>query len=422
MELSSIQIPNGIAPPEDAPLSRSLASVDLSNSPPLKSEMRLIVQCARTFLSPGESAALSSAVARVEDWHLVEQIAERHCLTPVVAFVLFQHAAAAVPGDVAQPFRQGALRLARNNLALAKEWLQLLQLFEDAELPVISLKGPALASTAYGDLAWREFHDLDLLIHSKDVRRARDILLHNGYELWSTTLNNSDTELLRSRNRQLCFTNAQHGAAIDLHWGALHEMFSFQLPADQLWKQARVEHWNDLSFLSLAPEHLLLYLCAHGSKHCWRNLCWLCDIAALVEAHPQMDWPECLRLAESSDSALLLQHTLLLTQQVLGLKVPEVVRSSASNDERALELAAIAYQFLFPTSGDSPRRLDALRYHLALTEHWRSRARLIVDRIFVPEEQDWKTVRLPNTLHFLYYLIRPVRFILERLSVRHRER
>ena len=270
--------------------------------------------------------------------------------------------------------------------------------------------------TAYGNLALREFHDLDLMVHSEDVLRARDVLVGDGYSLWSPLARPTDTALVRSSNRQVCFTNKERGTSVDLHWGALHEMFSFQLDVEQLWQTAYVERQEGVSFLSLSPEHLLLYLCAHGAKHCWRNLCWLCDIACHIQSVSRMDWDECIRLAELTGCDLLLKHTLLLSEEVLELQLPAPIKRYV-DDERARVLAETAQAFLLREHGDHPGYLGPLRYHLALSKGWRNGASLIFERVFVPAEPDWDRVRLPRPLYFLYYLFRPIRFVVERLAV-----
>ena len=41
---------------------------------------------------------------------------------------------------------------------------------------MVPVKGPVLASTAYGDIAMREFVDLDILVRPSDVASAMTIL------------------------------------------------------------------------------------------------------------------------------------------------------------------------------------------------------------------------------------------------------
>ena len=276
--------------------------------------------------------------------------------------------------------------------ALAAPYGSLPLAFEAAGISVISLKGPGFALIAYGNLALREFADLDLLIRPDDVLKARDTLVREGYRLQSALAGDNDATLLQSRNRQLAFVNDGRRTVIDLHWGAWHEMFPFQLPVDQLFISAQVEHFEEISFLSLSPEHLLLYLCAHGTKHCWLNLRWLCDVACYVQTAQKLDWELCIHRAEAANCDLVLKHTLLLAQQVLGLELSSKIKNYCDG-AKARALADIASSLLFREDGDIVY-VEALRYHLAFAKGWRDRAHLVFQRVFVPAEADRQGCRI----------------------------
>ncbi|MFZ0792288.1 MAG: nucleotidyltransferase family protein, partial [Candidatus Korobacteraceae bacterium] len=379
-------------------------------------EMNALVGCVRAFLSPGGGAALETGVAQPLDWDALLRMADDHSVTPLVAYVVCEQEAGLAPAKARRRLQERFLQITKNNLAGLQEWRRLLRALGQAGVPVITFKGPALGLSAYGNVALREFHDLDLLVRPEHIGQVRDLLVRDGYSLWSPLVGGSDAALARSSNRQVCFTNKERGTSVDLHWGALHEMFSFQLEGDELWRGAYVERNEEMAYLALSPEHLLLYLCAHGAKHCWRNLCWLSDIACHVQSHPATDWEACTRMANSSGCGLLLEHTLLLAEQVLGLQVPGGSRSY-EDDESAQALADMAQAFLFREHGEHPGYLGPLRYHLALAKGWREGASLFFQRVFVPAEPDWDRVRLPRPFHFLYYVVRPVRFVVERIMV-----
>jgi hypothetical protein len=273
-----------------------------------------------------------------------------------------------------------------------------------------------VALTAYRNLGGREFHDLDLLVHPEDVARAKDVLMSEGYALWSPVVGNKAEDLLFSKERQLCFTNNAHGTAVDLHWGLMHAMFSFQLDVNQVFDAARMERYDEAEFLSLSPEHTLVYLCAHGTKQCWSSLSQLCDVAMHIQSKEKMDWNRCFEWAEAGGCSLLLKHTLLLCERVLGVDLPWPVRQSCWQDETALALSKTAENFLCLEGERRPGYLRALKYHLAFAATWRSRGRLVVTRIFAPTEPDWHRVRLPRNLFGLYYFLRPLRFFLEQRS------
>ena len=379
-------------------------------------QANLIVQCATAYLSPSMIAPLKAGLVDNHiDWDELERTADLQSMTPVVASMLTKHCGATVSPAICQRMREQLRHIALVNLAAVHEWQRVLKVLSAAGVSAISIKGPALALIAYRSLAMRQFIDLDLLVRPAEVVRARDVLVNEGYRLNSPVVADSDTALLRSHNRELGFVHQERGTTIELHWGVLHEMFPFQLPVEELFESARIESHDGISFLSLSPEYLLLYLCAHGTKHCWITLRWLCDVASYVRTVPELDWVMCIRQAEAANCDLVLKHSLLLAQQVLGLELPPAIRDYVYGDAKTLALANTARAFLFRDEGDIGY-VEALRYHLAFAKAWRDHIRLIVERVFVPAEPDWQKVRLPRPLYFLYYVVRPVRFIVERFS------
>jgi hypothetical protein len=299
------------------------------------------------------------------------------------------------------------------------EWRRISLAFGAAGIPVISLKGPLFTLSAYGNIALREFHDLDLLVRPQDVPKARDALVRAGYRLRFAPSDESGTELLRSGNRQLDFVNAARGTVVDLHWAVLHRMFSFQMPVDKCFESAHMEQYEGLTFLSLSPEHLLLYLCAHGAKHCWRNLRWLCDLAFHLRTAKALDWDLCMDEAQAMSASLVLQHSLRLTAEVLGAELPSSVQNYC-NDMKAQTLAETARKLLFRSQ--DPDRLSShlaeARFYLTFSNGWRESTRLLYERVLAPSETEWEQFPLPRGLHFLYYAVRPARFVLAQWDLR----
>jgi len=377
-------------------------------------EVDFVVQAARAFLSGGGDGSLQTAMAQPLDWAVVERVADSYSMMPPVAYAAKKYSGDLIPQEIRERLQRRLLLTAHTNLKWLQEWRRILRAFEEAVISVISLKGPTLALLAYGNIALREFADLDLLVRPVDVMRASEILVREGYRLRYSRAVQTDAGFHRSRNCQLDFVNDERGTFIDLHWGALHEMFSFQLPVDQLFKSAQVEQREGIAFRTLSPEHLLLYLCAHGTKHCWVSLRWLCDVACHVKAAQHLDWGQCIRLAEAANCDLVLRHCLLLAQQVLGLKLPSPMEIYCE-DAEARELADKAMSLLFREDAN-PGYGEALRYHLAFAKGWGDRTHLVFERLFVPDEQDWQEVHLPQSLNFLYYAVRPLRFVRARLQ------
>jgi hypothetical protein len=391
-------------------------------------ELEMLVLCARVLLSTSEVSDLRSAVQKRPRWDLVEQYAQNHALIPVVAHILTLHAKELIPKSTFDRFRERLVQNAREGLVWLREWTRLLAAFAEARIEVISFKGPALALTAYRNLSLREFRDLDLLVRPSEVAMARDVLTRHGYTLDSPVADRTTVGLIRSKNQQISFVKEQErGLQVDLHWGLSGDAVSAPLNLDQFFDSSIVDTEGQVSFRSLAPEHLLLLLCVHGTKHCWSNLRWLCDLACHIKSKPSLNWSECFRLAHSSERDLTLTHSLLLCRDVLGVSLPETIEEYSSKHGAASRLASQARNFLFRDNSDDSRYIDdrtryreVLRYRLGVQTGWRwvRAANMLLRRAFVPNEADWAWLRLPPALYFLYYPMRPVRLLSQRLGVR----
>jgi hypothetical protein len=391
-------------------------------------ELELLVLCVRVLLSTSEVSDLHSAAQKPLKWDLVEQCAENHAFMPVVAHVLTLHAKELIPPSTFDRLRERLVRNAQENLAWLREWMRLLAALAEARIAVISFKGPALALTAYHNLPLREFTDLDLLVRPSDVAMAREVLTRQGYALDSPVPDHTAAGLIRSKNQQISFAKEQErGLRIDLHWGISSDTASVLLNVDQFLDSSIVETEGQVSFRSLAPEHLLLLLCVHGTKHCWSNLRWLCDLACHIQSKQTLNWSECFRLAQSSGTDLTLTHSLLLCRDVLGVSLPEAIEEYSGKHTAASLLASQARDFLFRENTDDSRYIDdrtryreVLRYRLGFQTGWRwmRATNMLLRRAFVPNEADWDWLRLAPALYFLYYPMRPVRLVSQRLGMR----
>jgi len=64
---------------------------------------------------------------------------------------------------------------------MADELAAIAGLLDGHGVECVPYKGPTLALRAYGDLAMREFGDLDLLVRARDVLKAKSVLMGRGY-------------------------------------------------------------------------------------------------------------------------------------------------------------------------------------------------------------------------------------------------
>jgi len=88
-----------------------------------------------------------------------------------------------IPTAAWEQLKSSYYRTAGYNTLLFRELERILAAFERADIPVILLKGAALAQTLYPDPALRPMSDLDLLVHPSAVSSAQRVLEYIGYRI-----------------------------------------------------------------------------------------------------------------------------------------------------------------------------------------------------------------------------------------------
>jgi len=249
----------------------------------------------------------------------------------------------AVLAELRRLDRDNAVRNWHSTAAL----LKLLKLFESHHIPAIPLKGPALAALLYGDVSQRQFNDLDILVRERDLLAAGALLVSQGYtpdRKWTRAQEGGALQILH----HFGFEPADDRAPVELHCRLVSWTRGLGFPLDPWWQQAiLIPLMGTKRVRCFALEHLLLYLCVHGAHHQWERLCWVCDVAELIDVHPQLDWERTLEQAAQMGSERLLLLGLRLAGDLLGAQVPAHVQQQVKADARVSALARQVRSRLF---------------------------------------------------------------------------
>src|SRR5581483_5667521 len=127
---------------------------------------------------------IRAAAARIEDWDaLLKQVLRQR----VAGLVHNALAAAGIkePPAFAEALAERTRRIAKRDLVLTAEAVRLQRAMEQAGVPGLILKGPALAQLAYGSATIKQTRDIDLLVPPECVDSALQILAAEGYALVS---------------------------------------------------------------------------------------------------------------------------------------------------------------------------------------------------------------------------------------------
>jgi hypothetical protein len=317
-----------------------------------------------------------------------------------------------VPAPVREEIKRSAQTQAMQTLMLAGETVSLSRRLERAGIPVIVLKGAALAVHAYGELALRPQNDVDLLVHAGDVDRAMAELLAAGYSRVYDLTPGQDAAF-REIEYHHSLVNAA-GTSVELHWGIIKRQFGLNVNESLWWSGTQRVAVGGAEVLTLSNELTLIYLAIHGGKHEWPHLRWIGDIAAVARLQP-MNWEFVRSTSAALGTMRMTGLALALATEVAGAQMPAPATSIAAADPAVPPLVAEVRARIVRGSA-VPGFVGSTRFQFALRERARDRLAFAMKHAVTPNIDDLGVAALPVEARYLYSLLRPYRLIRKLIS------
>jgi len=214
-------------------------------------------------------------------------------------------------------------RVSAYNYHLAAKLIELTSQLEQAHISVLAFKGPAAAIMAYGDLALRQYEDLDLVIRVEDVWKAVDLMIGSGFQTDADSYQPTNPGYLE-RYHAITLEAPDKSYNVDVHWQlARDHARDFGPDIARFWERTERLVLPQGSVSTLCREDMFLALCLHGTKHRWGRLKWLLDIAELLRKAETLDWSRVEEMASSRPAARASGSLgVLLARELLEIPVP----------------------------------------------------------------------------------------------------
>lgn len=340
----------------------------------LRPEARVLTLCARSQRTPAAEAALGSLLTRDLDWEwLRRQLFQLHGIEPLVDRAWKAHEGH-VPTELKEEVALRARAVAFRNLQQLHELLRLIRILEHEGIPVIPFKGPMLAVQAYGNVAYRRFGDLDIIVPREHVACVRSLLMEQGYEPAKDLSDVAEKAYIDSQLGYE-FVHDQKRTVVEVHWALFYEIYAFDLAPEEIWKRAQRISVAGQSVRALSPEDLLIYLCFHGTKHRWARLTWIADVAEVLQSSGDIDWQTTIKRSTTLGSLRMLLLGLYLSHAMLGTRLPSRVHRLLTKDQTVGKLATqVIEEWLFMEGDSDPSsELEVFWFHVQERERWRDR-------------------------------------------------
>jgi hypothetical protein len=371
----------------------------------LSPEMELLRRLARPAVAgcdggPGELLHPSL------DWNAVLALAQHHQLRPLLYWRLAALPAPSAPPAVMATLRHFFEQNAQRNLHYTAELLRVIELLASAGIQAVPYKGPVLASAAYGNLALREFVDLDLLVRRSDASSARLLLLADAYGSPHRYAPRQEAAHIRTQYT-FDFVHRRLGIPLEVHWD-IAPRYLARLSDALFDRPLSSQPLAGRSVSCLPPEMQILALSLHGSKHVWHRLIWLADVAHLIPRCPTEAWPSLIEWADRLGLRNTLLTGLALAHTLLEVPLPPLAAERIdARPQLPLLVRRVVRQF--QPGGRPPVLWDACLYHWRTQDSLFNRLRYAWRFAASPTHGDWELLRLPRPLFFLHYALRPLR-------------
>lgn len=261
----------------------------------LSPEEALLLQACQVVLPPSGVAHLEALLQGALRWPWLRQEAAQLRAEPL----LYHHLSRPelgnlVPADALEGFERAYHRTSLKNLQIYGILRRVLLALEEADVPVILLKGSFLAKWVYADIGLRPMGDIDLLCRKKDEALLWRILEEQG-----ATGGDEPVESGKLRVDE----HLSHGppryfgqvTRVEVHFYLLARRCSDpELLQEAIWSQALVHDWDGVSVRSLGWEHQILHLATHFHGHAESSgifLYWISDLLEVLRSHGgEVNW------------------------------------------------------------------------------------------------------------------------------------
>ena len=326
-------------------------------------------------------------------WQRLPRLAESQGCAPLLYHALRRSPVGAHPAALLR-LEQAYLQSTAHNALLFHELARLLDAFQRHSVPVVLLKGAALAVSLYPEAGLRPMNDLDLLIQPEQLGQALDAARECGYRAQKVTYH------------AVLWGGPRDRVTVEIHWSLIPEGQT----GNAAWFWGRLAPWSleGRSWpcaAALDPAANLLYLAAHlVLQHGASNprLVWYYDLHLLLTHQGnELDWPAILEQARRLGWSAALLSALQGAVERFASPVPQTVLAALRLD--AAHAPARPPALPADEAGSIRRWMLSAQARLGWRERLLGLWRLLVP---LPEYMRWSYRPHPAWLWPLYYPVR----------------
>ncbi|MDJ1181923.1 nucleotidyltransferase domain-containing protein [Roseofilum casamattae] len=365
---------------------------------------KLLLFCARYQLKTANSADITDLLKTDINWSIVWELALAHGISMLVYQTLKEIKSSALPASVFELMGVEFQKRRMYNLFLSGTLVELVNLFTQHNIQAIPFKGPIWAQLGYGNIALRDFCDLDILVRPEDFSKAKDILIERGY--YDKNFGANEESLGEA---QMVLPDRRTN--IDVHYKLTPRDFYLQVETESFFEDLQTLSFLGKKVATFSPENSLAISYLQGTKDSWNSLKRICDFGKLIQTYPEANWLEVMDRCETDENDRVFWLGVAIAEIYLRISLPEILAEKLKQFPEVLKIARQHKEYMYYKNME----YGYIFYIISLWEKkettlW-SKIQYVLNIVLTVRASDRESFPLPNILFFLYYPLRIFRLI-----------
>lgn len=371
-------------------------------------ELRLLIYLSQENLTNNISLDLQKI-----NWDLFIELSKKHRL---ISHILkhSEFLADNIPIPVYEKLIEFRLDYSKKSLNYAVHAIRIYQKFNENDISHLFFKGPLLSFELYNNIGYRNFGDIDILVSKDDVEKAKKIIEELDFICIYPKIN------LTKKQQRANYTISHHyhfkhpkqDIHIELHWNITNPGSFFGMETSEILHNAATLKISKYGLPYISAVENLVYLAAHGAIHQFYRLFWLKDFSKLIEKSSVEEIHQAWKLSKELRLSSCFQQAFLLSNIFYKSEIPELIKHNSNNlllwvPVKSIEKTDLKQRGIIGKIKNINYRLKlkpSIKYYFDLIFRFRTHL------------NDWELLKLPNSLFFLYYVLRPFLLVYQNLK------
>jgi len=260
---------------------------------------------------------------------------------------------------------------------------------EKQGISLVHIKGPILSHLLYGDIAQRQYRDLDVLVQKDELILLLDILDSIGFEIEYPRVRPDSKSLAYyfKYRKEIGLIHRESKIHLELHTRIDSNGVIDQHSETILIGGLNRVNVHECQFFVMNNNNAFLYLVFHGSWHMFFRLCWLRDIAEAIKRW-DLDHAKILRLASELGIQRMLGISLLFIEEFYAYELPEEYAEYLEKEANVLrKIKSLCNRYIIgPETPNFVVRVERFRYFILLKKGLKHKWRMVsgmIHRVFI---------------------------------------